>query len=252
MSGVQSIERAFTLLRALSSGPLGVTQLSERVGLPKSTVSRLLSTLDELGAVEQLSDGGHYRLGSTIAELAGSTQPTRSLAATARPHLLELMRSSGEATGLSVPDGDEAFYLDQVDGENPVQVRDWTGDRIPMHVVSAGLVFLAFDDGDLVDRYTARPLPRFTDQTVTDPAALRTRLDGILADGYAWVYEEYALGINSVAAPVRDGSGAVVAAIHTHGPAYRFPPNAERARRFAEMTMQTAQRVSYQLGFAPP
>ena len=90
MSTVQSVERAFAILRVLAGGPVGVTDLGERVGLPKSTVSRLLSTLEELGAVEQLTAGGEYRIGAAIAHLGASAVPGRSLVALARPHLAEL------------------------------------------------------------------------------------------------------------------------------------------------------------------
>ena len=87
MSTVQSIERAFVVLRALAAGPAGVTDIADRVGLPKSTVSRLLSTLEEVGAVEQVAAGGHYRIGWTMIDLSGAARPGRSLVSLARPLL---------------------------------------------------------------------------------------------------------------------------------------------------------------------
>ena len=90
MSTVQSIDRAFAVLRALVGGPAGVTEIAERVGLPKSTVSRMLSTLEELGAVEQVSTGGNYRVGFAMIELGAAARPGRSLVTTVRPHLANL------------------------------------------------------------------------------------------------------------------------------------------------------------------
>ena len=84
MSTVQSIDRAFAVLRSLTSGPAGVTEIADRVGLPKSTVSRLLSTLEELGAVEQVAAGGDYRVGWAMLELAAAARPGRSLVSVAR------------------------------------------------------------------------------------------------------------------------------------------------------------------------
>jgi DNA-binding IclR family transcriptional regulator len=223
MSTVQSIDRAFAVLRSLTSGPAGVTQLADQVELPKSTVSRLLSTLEELGVVEQVTAGGNYRIGPGLIEIATAVMPGRSLVAAARPHLVELARRTGEAAGLSVPDGRMAHYVDQADSDNQVQVRDWTGERIVMHAVSSGLVFLAWAEPAFVDAYLKGPLQAFTSRTITDPATLRRRLAEIRETGYAWIYEEFSDGANSVAAPIRNQRGDVIAAIHSHGPAHRFP-----------------------------
>ena len=223
MSRVQSIERAFSVLAALADGPLGVTEVADRAGLPKSTAARLLATLGREGAVEQLAGGSRYRLGPRLVTLASGMRSTRGLVATAHPFLVELADQTGEAAGLSVPDGRAMHYIDQVDSPNPVQVRDWTGTRIPMHAVSSGLVVLAAMIPKSFEAYAAQPLERFTDHTVTSAAALRDRLWRVRRDGYAWVKEEFAVGINSVAAPIADASGEVVAAVHVHGPSYRFP-----------------------------
>lgn len=223
MSSVQSIDRAFAVLRSLTSGPAGVTQLADQVELPKSTVSRLLATLEGLGIVEQIAAGGNYRIGSGLIEIASAVMPGRSLVAAARPHLVELARRTGEAAGLAVPDGRMAHYVDQADSDNQVQVREWTGERIAMHAVPSGLVFLAWADPSFVDAYLKGPLQAFTSRTITDPGALRRRLEEIRELGYAWNFEEFADGANSVAAPIRNVRGDVIAAIHSHGPAHRFP-----------------------------
>ena len=94
---------------------------------------------------------------------------------------------------------------------------------MPLHAVSSGQVFLAYRTPAGLERYLARPLERFTDRTLVEPEAVRERVREIRRDGYAWVREEFDEGINSVAAPVADASGEVVAAVHLHGPSYRFP-----------------------------
>ena len=222
MSGVQSVERAFAVLRCLSGGPAGVTDVADRVSLPKSTVSRLLSTLEELGMVEQTEPGGSYRVGSGMTEIAAAVLPGRSLIAAVRPHLYDLAKATGETAGLSIADGFDVLYLDQVDSDKQVQSRDWTGERLPAHTVSSGQVLLAFGAID-VDTDLSRPLERLASHTLTDAGAIRSRLAEIAAKGYAWAFEEFLDGLNSVAAPIRDGDSRVVGAIHVHGPAYRFP-----------------------------
>lgn len=237
MSTVQSIDRAFAVLRALSGGAAGVTEIAERVGLPKSTVSRLLSTLDELGAVVQIESGGRYRIGEAMIDLAASALPGRTLLATARPQLLALARATGEATGLSVPDGGDMLYLDQVNPDSELRVRDWTGARIPQHAVPSGQVVLAAEPIERVEAYLSGPLEAFTAHTVVEPAALRARLEQVRATGFAWAVDEFADGLSSLAAPVRNTRGTVVAAIHVYGPTYRLAGErdpAELGRNVAE------------------
>jgi DNA-binding IclR family transcriptional regulator len=229
MSTVQSVERSFRLLETLAAVELGLTDLARRVGLPKSTVARLLSTLEELGAVERLEGGARYRLGPGMLNLAGRASPSSQLIARARPQLVLLTRSLAEDSGLSVPEGFRVLYLDQVSAANTVQVRDWTGEHLPMHVVSSGLVMLAALPKEALERYLERELEVFTRQTVTEPARLRRRLEQIHRMGYAWTKEEFAEGISSVAAPIHDRRGRVVAALHVHGPSYRFPPAGSEA-----------------------
>ncbi len=222
-SGVQSISRAFAVLGALEDGPRGVTEVAERVGLPKSTVARMLATLVREGAVEQLADDARYRLGPRIAALGRAVEPARDLISIAHPHLVELAALVGETAGLSVPDGDVVHYVDQVDADHEVQVRDWTGTRVPMHAVPSGQLFLANLEPSALDAFLSRPLAWFTPQTLDDPVRLRERLERVRRAGHAWVREEFAEGLASVAAGIVDPTGVTVAAVHVHGPSYRFP-----------------------------
>jgi DNA-binding IclR family transcriptional regulator len=248
LSRVQSIERAFAVLTALTDGPVGVTEVAERVDLPKSTAARMLASLAREGAVEQIPGGTRYRLGPRIETLATGLGTTRSLIAVARPHLAELAASLGEAAGLSIPDGREVHYVDQVDSPtpNPVGIRDWTGSRVPMHAVSSGLIFLAHRPAATIDRYLAGPVAALTDRTVTEPDAIRERLRTVALNGFAWVHDEFAMGISSVAAGIADATGEVVAAVHVHGPSYRFPP-AGRDSAVGLTVAATATRIARSL-----
>ncbi len=242
MTAVQSVERAFAIIACLAAGPAGVSDIADRVGLPKSTVSRLLVTLVELGVVEQSAPGGGYRLGAYLQTLAGTAQPTRRLVDVARPHLVELVNAVGESAGLSVLDGSEVLYLDQVSAQSEIQVRDWTGERVKAHLVSSGLVLLGESSPSVIERYLAVPLVRQTERTMTDPSALRLRLEAVRADGVAWVIDELIDGLSSVAAPLRDTEGRVIGAIHVHGPSFRFP-GAKTATITAKVR-SAAERIS--------
>jgi DNA-binding IclR family transcriptional regulator len=246
VSRVQSIERAFAVLSALSDGPIGVTEVAERTELAKSTAARLLASLAREGAVEQVPGQTRYRLGPRMATLSAGVAPVRNLVAIARPILEALARETGEAAGLSVPDGATVHYIDQVDSTHEVQVRDWTGTRVPMHAVSSGQVFLAHMNPTEVERYLAQPRVSFTPNTITDSSALRDRLRQVQLDGFAWVREEFAEGLNSVAAPVADDGGEIVAAVHLHGPSYRFPALGETTQ-ISELVVEAAGRLSKRL-----
>jgi DNA-binding IclR family transcriptional regulator len=246
MSSVQSVERAFTVLRAVATGPAGVSELARRVDLPTSTVARLLGTLEALGVVSRVNDGMSYRVGPTVTDLAAAIGRSPGLVSVGRVYLAELVDQVGETAGLSVPDGDDIVYLDQVECSNQVQVRDWTGVRLPQHVVSSGLVVLAHRPPAEIDAYLARPLASFTPRTLTDPAAMRARLLTVRRVGFAWTAEEFHEGITSVAAPVLTRSGEVVAILHCHGPSYRFPrPGCEE--HIGELVRDVAARMTKRL-----
>jgi len=242
---VQSLERAFAILDEVARRPAGVTDIAGRVQLPKSTVARLLSSLEDVRAVERF-DGARWRIGPGVLALSAAASPERSLASIARPWLVHLVAELGEDAGLGLPDGNEILYVDQVESDNPVQVRDWTGTRAPMHSVPSGLVLLAEWPEDALDAYLAGELAALTRRTVTDPDRLRTRLVEVREAGYAWGLEEFAEGIDSIAAPIRDARAKAIAAIHVHGPAYRFPPEGA-SERVAGLVVAAATAVGREL-----
>lgn len=241
---VQSIERAFDVLNALSREELGVTDLADRVDLPKSTVARLLKTLESMDVVVRSPDA-RYRVGPALGRMAGASSASAALISRARPHLMFLADSIGEDAGLSVPDGYLVHYIDQVDSGNAVQVRDWTDELVEMHAVPSGLVMLAHWPDERLARFLRRPLKQYTNRTVTDPKAIQRRVAEIRESRHVWVVEEFAEGIASVAAPILDNRGRPVAALHVHGPAYRFGTATGNA---AGLVVERANLLSAQLG----
>jgi DNA-binding IclR family transcriptional regulator len=243
MSTVESVARAIRIVEALAQLPAGLSETARRVGLPKSTVARLLATLEEMEAVERDEDGRIYRLGPIVQRLSSAAGGPAQLTAFARPYLDGLTALTGEAAGISIPDGFKVHYVDQTEAEHPVQVRDWTGELIPMHVVPSGLVIMAHWPEQQTARYLSRDLERMTPNTITNPDRIRERLTSVREQGYTWVYEEFVEGINSVAAAVLERSGLIAAAIHVHGPAYRFPGDHDPGS-IGEAVADTAYKLS--------
>lgn len=242
-ANVEAVVRSMKILETLAMSPAGLSETARRVDLPKSTVARLLATLEDVGAIERDEDGRMYRLGPLIQGLSTAAGGPAQLAAFARPYLEELTKKTGEAAGLSIPDGYQVHYVDQTDAEHPVQVRDWTGELIPMHVVPSGLAIMAHWPEEQTDRYLARSLVQLTPNTVTNRNAIRKRLTDIRMRRYVWVFEEFVEGINSVASPVLDQKDRITAALHVHGPSYRFPGDADQSQ-IGNLVAETARRLS--------
>ena len=247
--GVQSVERAFRLLEAVGSAPSGLTDLARRVDLPVSTTSRLLGTLESVGAVERSEDLGIYRIGPSILAMASGADSFESLKLLARPELEWLAGVCEEAAGISVAVGHTMHFLDQVDSDQAVQVQDWVGARLPMHVVASGLAVLARWSTEEVEAFLATELETPTAATVADPVEIRARLRAVRERGVAWTMEELESGINAVAAPIMTETGEVMGAVALHGPAYRFP--GEDAKRFEECVQAAAERIGEGLVVPP-
>ncbi len=250
--GVQSVERSFALLRALATQPAGISELARRTDLAVSTTARLLNTMEALGAVERIDAAGvQFRIGATIGQLATAVDPSANLVARAKPFLLDLVHQLGETAGISVPHGDsDVLYLYQVDSDHAVQLRDWTGTIVAIHVVSSGLALLAQRDELGLDQYFNSELVRCTEHSIVDPVHIRERLAQTRSSGFVWTIEEFAPGISSIAAPIFDDQGRAIAAVHIHGPSFRFP-DAERRNELEHAIRQTAAALSGRRSTAP-
>jgi DNA-binding IclR family transcriptional regulator len=249
-NAVRSVDRAAALLLALgeSPGAAGVTELARRLGLHKSTASRLLATLERRGLVEQDDETGKYRLGLVVIRLAERAERTLDLRGLALPELERLARLTHETTSLGVLDGDQLLTVAQVDGPNLVAVGDWTGRATPLHCVAPGKVIMAALAEREVVRIVKRGLPRCTERTIVDLEPLLEELARIRRRGYATAIGEYELGLNAVAAPVHDARGQVIAAVDVWGPTFRLTPR--RIPELAAQVRETAAAISVRLGGA--
>ena len=248
-SEIQSIERTFAVLRALAGRPdsTGVTEVARTTGLAKSTCSRILSSLDDLGIVERIDAAGRYVIGSGLRALAASGAPAGVLRDLARPYLRELAGRLGESASLAVMDGGEGLYVTQVAAPGPVQVTDWTGQRFPLHTIAAGQAFMGSWTDERVAAYAADGLARFTEATVTTLVGLRQRVGEVRRRGVAWTVGEFSEEITGVAAPVCDASGEAVASVSVYGPGWRFPGDADTTE-IERVVRETAERVGALLG----
>ncbi len=248
-SNIQSVQRAVELLRALGDGSpeLGVTELSRRVRLHKSTVSRLLSTLQRAGLVERTTGSEKYHLGYELVRLASHAPPLSDVRAASRPFLEELAERSQETVHLAVLDGNQVINIEQVLGTHFIGDTNWVGRRTPLHCVANGKALLAFRSPSEINRLLSGRLAHFTGRTITSKMALRAELARVRRLGYAAARGEIEVGLNAVAAPVRDSTGETVAAVSVSGPAYRM--TRKRMAELGALTVEIADKVSARLGY---
>jgi IclR family transcriptional regulator, acetate operon repressor len=244
---VQSLDRALEILRLLGSEPeMRVTDLARRLEVHKSTVFRLLSTLQEHGLVEQNPTTEKYRLGYGLVRLASAVVGEIDLARASRPVLEELASRTSETVNLAILQGEQVVNIDQIAAPNLVVNVNWVGKQTPLHCTSNGKVLLAFLPDAERRRLLEQPLQRFTPRTITDVKTLEKQLGRVRDDGWAFTLEELEVGLNAVAAPVRGTDGSVHAAVSVAGPSYRVTP--QRLTDLGAVTKEAGQAISRRMG----
>ena len=245
---VESADRVLRVLEAFepSEGDVTLGALAERLGLPKSSVHRVLATLVRRGFVERDASTRRYRLGIRLFELGSAAIRERGLHRAVHPALEELSSSTGETCHLAVLSGREAVYVYKLDGPSSIIMSSRVGARAPLHATSIGKVLAAWAGEEFLGELARQALPAFTPRTITTSKELMAELDAVRRRGYALDLEEFEEGLRCIAAPVRDMTGRVVAAIGISGPRWRFEDGQITGR--AEVVMATARTLSRELG----
>ena len=246
---LSSVRNAARLLRAFTAADrdLGVSELATRLGLAKSTVHRLLTTLTREGLIERSHPNGRYRLGLRLYEL-GSIVPSHvDLREAVGTTADELRTRTAESVRVGILDGADVVFLERRDTNYVLRLHGRTAPRNPAHCTSSGKVLLAYlSQAERSAVLGTAPLTCRTPSTITDRARLEEELARVRARGWAENVNESDPGLVSVAAPVRDASGRVVAAIGVAGPAAHF--TRENTRRYAAETVWAAEAISSRLG----
>lgn len=244
---VQSLERGLAVIRAF--GPQGshltVSDVARITGLTRAAARRFLLTLVDLGYAH--TDGRLFSLGPRILELGYSYLATLSFAEVAAPHMEELVASVHESSSAAVLDVDEIVYVVRVPTQRIMTVTIAVGTRFPAYPTSMGRVLLASLSEDELERYLDHVTPRIlTPKTVVDPKELRAIIQQVGLQGYAIVDQELEAGVRSLAAPIRDGKGVVVAAMNVSVHASRVTMESLRKRHLPQL-LGTAERIGRDL-----
>lgn len=246
---LSSVKNALRILKSftMDEPEKRVSDISEALGLNKSTVSRTLATLASEGFVYKNPETNRYRLGLTIVSLSGVINNNTDIYKESLPVLNELVRNIGETAHISVLDNYEVIYLQKVECNHPVRFLTHVGRRNPLYCTSAGKILLAYSSEDILETVIERGLKKYTDRTITDPDELRKNLAEIKEKGYVYSFEELSEGVNSMAAPVYDYTGKVVAALSVVGPKQRI--DKDRLKAITKQTINASREISSRLGY---
>jgi DNA-binding IclR family transcriptional regulator len=242
-----SIEKAFRILEILSAhSPLGVTEIAAELGLKKSSVSRLLKALAELGYAEVTAQRGQYRMGPRILVLAKAYLEDDRLVKEAQPILHELALSLRASAHLAVLAAGDIVIVAKEPSPEHIQVTTRVGGRTPLHASALGKVLLAYLPEQKRMALLSRSLTRYTEKTITDPRKLEKALDEIRERGFAVELEEEHLGVGCIGAPVRNSLGRCVAAVSVAGPLHGTPfkINAAHQQLVVEKAAELSRRVN--------
>jgi IclR family KDG regulon transcriptional repressor len=245
MQILSSVKKALELLDhfTIEHPELSLAEISREVDAHKSSVFRVLTTLEAAGFLEKDTQSGKYRLGLKILDLAGRVWGRHDIRQIASPYMEELARETGEVTHLAVLDGADIVYLEKKGQGQVLTVATRVGGRNPAYASSMGKILLAdLSESELKAVLGRGKLEKLTPNTITEIPRLIEELNRIREQGFALDNEENFPGIRCVGAPVRDGSGKVIAAVSVTVPVQRM--NDERVRELWRLVTKTARMIS--------
>lgn len=246
---LSSVTNALRILEHFSNNRtvIYVGELAEELELSKSTISRLVRTLEHRGFLARDTQSQGYILGSKLLTIAGIYTNTNELYREVGPVLSEIVQKTNESAQIAAIDGSEVFYVHKINGPYYSDVGTQIGQKNPIHATSSGKLLLAYADDDIIEEVMNQSHQAFTEHTITNPIQLKKELDKIRSQGYSFSVGELTDGNYSLAFPVRDFENKVVCALSIVGPTTRM--NKEKMKDYMRILKQGAQEASERLGY---
>lgn len=248
---LSSVGSAIRILKSFSETDveLGISVLAQRLGLAKSTVHRLVSTLTAEGLLEQNESTGKYRLGLELFAMGALVRRQMNIGTLSLPYLHKLRSATSETVHLAALDQQHIIYLYNLESDHAIRERSYIGARKPAYCSSEGRVLLAHLDRSQLIEHLPHPLPERTPNTCTHLPSLLKQLEQVAQQGYAEDDEETELGVRSLAAPIYNADSKVIAAVGIAGPVQRL--NKKTLKSYVPFVLETAQAISQRLGYTP-
>lgn len=248
---VQSLERGLRVLRCFTPATptLSLQEIADQLKIPKGSAFRMVATLEALGYLKQDPYTKRYRVDIGVLDLGFACLSGMGYPDVALPYLERLANETRESSSMAVLDDLDIVYIARASIKRVMSINLAVGSRLPAFSTSMGKVLLAYLDDEVLDERLSRlEVEHHTPHTITDTEALREHLMEVRASGYALNDEELEIGLRSVAAPVRDGTGAVVAAINVSMVAARHSRSAIE-QEIVPRLLQCAADISTGLGY---
>jgi len=248
---IRAVERALDVLQCFSmqTPELNMTQISERVGMHKSTVHRLLATLEKRHFVERNPITGLYRPGIRFLQLAYLTQESNDIRRIAMPFMQRLCAQYLENVNLAVLDGSDVVFIEITEGSQQIKLAASPGQRLPVYCTASGKAIIAFLSADRIEKILDAGIQAHTSCTLTSREEILENLKSVRENGFALDREELEEGINAVAAPILDKENHPLASISVAGPAYRLTN--ERMLEIGLEVRKTAEDISIEIQRIP-
>jgi IclR family transcriptional regulator, KDG regulon repressor len=247
---IRAVERALDVLSCCShqTPELTMTQIAEQIGINKSTVHRLLATLEKKRYVERDTATGLYRPGIRLYQMAYLTLEHNDLRRLATMFLHRLCDQQRENVNLAILDVTDVIYLDVVESLQRVKLAATSGQRLPAFCTASGKAILAFLPEENVKRILQQGTPRYTQHTLSTSKEFFEDLYHTREQGFAISEQEYEDGINAIAAPIFTGSNQPIASVSVAGPAYRL--TRERMVAISSQVIATANAIAQEVKMA--
>lgn len=240
-----SVERAIAILECLDSSRRGlnISEISRKLGIPKSSAHVIVVTLERLGYIHKRDESLNYTLGLKAYGLGMGMMKSLSLSEAALPHMRALSNQLHLPSHLAVPDGDQGVYIQKVDTPGLIKIDTYVGRRMDLHCTGVGKILLAFGPQSLYDRFLAKPVYiRYTRNTITSPQLMAREITKVRRAGYAVDDEEEELAVRCVAVPVFQNL-RFAAALSVTGTTSQLPMNA--LEEIASRLRQTAEGIAH-------
>lgn len=246
---LSSVTNALKILKAfsMSTPQKGVRELSNELGIGKSSVQRILATLAAEGFVKKNSESNKYELGVSVLELSSIVLDHLDLHKEAMPIIKRLVENWKETAHLAILEEMQVVYLCKVESSNSTKLITHSGLHNPPHCTSSGKLLLAHSSPDIIELVLSKGLKSYTPTTITDSDLFRKELANIYARGYSVSNEELNPGVIAISAPVRNHYGHVIAAINFVGPKHRF--SKQRIHVLAKELIHAGNMISERLGY---
>ena len=251
--GVQSLERAFSILETVATHPEGISlaDLSKSVGLHNSTTFHLVKTMESCGYIRQDPETKRYYVGRMIYSIAANSKTDLDLVAIAEPVLRELARETGESSHLAVLSGEDIVLIARTAGAGAFQLQERHGGMRPGHATAVGKIILSSLSESDLQRYLERHPPvALTPRTITERELLDAEIARVRETGFAYDDGEFNPEVRCVAHGVRDFTNKVVGAIGVSGPIWRL--TLQSLGELSQQVAHAAERLSAELGQNAP